>query len=92
MIICYKSDYYENDTYEILSPESAHPAFTSGYLSGSLFCYSRFYWNLRVRADRKRKSIMPVKGYFQRARVFGYLVLVISLAIIIFYLFEYFTD
>jgi inner membrane protein involved in colicin E2 resistance len=35
---------------------------------------------------------MPVKGYFQRARVFGYLVLVISLAIIIFYLFEYFTD
>lgn len=35
---------------------------------------------------------MPVKGYFQRARVFGYLVLAAGLAIILYYLFQYLTE
>ncbi|MBL7874341.1 MAG: hypothetical protein JNL53_01680 [Cyclobacteriaceae bacterium] len=45
-----------------------------------------------MKARRRKESIMPVKGYFQRARVFGYLILIAGLAIIIYYLFEYFTE
>jgi len=35
---------------------------------------------------------MPVKGYFQRARVFGYLLLAAGLATLIYYLYQYFTN
>jgi len=35
---------------------------------------------------------MPVKGYFQRAKVFGYLLLAAGLATIIYYFYQYFNS
>lgn len=34
---------------------------------------------------------MPVKGYYQRARVFGYLILVVAIVTIVYYLYRYFA-
>ncbi|MBN8652215.1 MAG: hypothetical protein J0L67_12345 [Cytophagales bacterium] len=41
---------------------------------------------------RKKKSLMPVKGYYERARMFGYIALLVGLAVIAYYLFQYFTS
>jgi len=35
---------------------------------------------------------MPVKGYYQRARVFGYLLLIVAILTAAYYLFQYFTE
>lgn len=35
---------------------------------------------------------MPVKGYFERARMFGYITLFVVLAILAYYLYQYFTS
>lgn len=34
---------------------------------------------------------MPVKGYYQRARVFGYLILVVAIITLGYYLYHYFV-
>lgn len=35
---------------------------------------------------------MPVKGYFERARMFGYIALFVGLAILVYYLYQYFIS
>jgi len=35
---------------------------------------------------------MPVKGYYQRAKVFGYLIMAVVLAMLIYYLFQYLVN
>jgi hypothetical protein len=35
---------------------------------------------------------MPVKGYYQRAKVFGYLIMAVVLATLIYYLFQYLVN
>ncbi|HRG09144.1 MAG TPA: hypothetical protein PLJ08_11270 [Cyclobacteriaceae bacterium] len=41
---------------------------------------------------RKKKSIMPVKGYYERARMFGYIALLVGLSVVAYYLYQYFTS
>lgn len=35
---------------------------------------------------------MPVKGYYERARMFGYLALLVGLAVLAYYLYQYFNS
>lgn len=35
---------------------------------------------------------MPVKGYYERARMFGYIVLLVALAVLAYYIYQYFTS
>jgi len=87
-----KSDSYENDANEILSPESQNASLTCGYLFRGLLCNQIHCWILKLKAHRKNRSIMPVKGYYQRAKVFGYLIIAVALATLIYYLFQYLVN
>ncbi len=41
--------------------------------------------------SRKQKGVMHVKGYYQRAKVFGLLILFAAFGLAIYYLYLYFT-
>lgn len=41
--------------------------------------------------SRKHRGDIHIKGYYQRAKVFGYLILASIIGFLIFYLFQHFT-
>lgn len=47
---------------------------------------------MELTTHRKKRSIMPVKGYYERARMFGYMALLVGVAALVYYIFKYFTS
>ncbi|MBX2915148.1 MAG: hypothetical protein KF856_07740 [Cyclobacteriaceae bacterium] len=47
---------------------------------------------MTLTTHRKKKSIMPVKGYYERARMFGYIALLVGMAVVAYYIFQFFTS
>jgi inner membrane protein involved in colicin E2 resistance len=47
---------------------------------------------MAVTTHRKKKGIMPVKGYYERARMFGYIALLVGLGVMAYYIFQFFTS
>jgi hypothetical protein len=41
---------------------------------------------------KKHRGVMPVKGYYTRARVFGYLMLSMAILYLVYYIFKGMTD
>jgi hypothetical protein len=56
-------------------------------LHAGLFCISGI-GGIALTKQRKQKSIMPVKGYFERAKAFGYLMIVIAAISLLVYLYQ----
>ncbi|HCM77197.1 MAG TPA: hypothetical protein DIS90_12490 [Cytophagales bacterium] len=87
----YQSLSYENATNEILYAKSKDFGLDDRILYGHLPCSKsicRVYW---LMAAAERNKGVSTRGYFKRAKAFGYLMLIVAIGYLIYYLITEFS-
>gem|GEM_PF-2887082 len=82
-----KSTSYERTTHEVLLASCQGFNHVAGCLYADVHSGAHTFRYPKLRTRRKHRGVMPVKGYYTRARVFGYMIVVITLLYILYRLF-----